>query len=411
MTAFPEGGASVQDGGKNAAASRPRMLKVGLFCAFAGMGGTASLIPATIPLAALNADSPTPGYLAAVPALFLGLLAGVVFSAVLLRATTATFAVTIGSLLQFAALLTIGTAPDGPTFAIAAGVAGVGFGLCEASGSIVARALAGQQTTGLLSALTGTVALVAAGSPLLIVAAPFSLNAFQLISALAFGHVVTVAIFIIARRRERKLPDTGTAGCVRPAQPATLAILLAPVAAALFLFVGVETVFAGWSAVISAGALGLPATVAPLGTSAFWVLMAAGRFGVWLILKTGVRPAATLVTNCAVASGCFAAACVLRDGSPSAALFATAAAIVCLGPLYSLILGVGLVRVDLGDAKKAVGLLVACGAAGGAVVPASLLAVDSGPGSPAVFLAAAILTAVVAVLAVTPRRAPARQPM
>lgn len=399
----------MRDEDKNAAASRLKKQKVGLFCAFAGMGGTASIIPATIPLAALSADAPTPGYLAAVPALFLGLLAGVAFSAVLLRATTATSAITIGSLLQFAALLIIGTAPDGPTFAIAAGVAGVGFGLCEASGSIVARALAGQQTTGLLSALTGTVALVAAASPLLIVAAPFNLNVFQFITALAFGHLVTMALFVIAPRCERELPDTGTAGNVRRARPAALAILLAPVAGALFLFVGVETVFAGWSAVISAGALGLPATVAPLGTSAFWVLMAAGRFGVWLILKTRVRPTATLVTNCTVASGCFATACILRDGSPSAALFATAAAIICLGPMYSLILGIGLVRVDLGDAKKAVGLLVACGAAGGAVVPASLLAVNSDPGSPTVFLAAAILTAVVAVLAVAPRRATTRQ--
>ncbi|WP_354191314.1 cupin domain-containing protein [Arthrobacter sp. UYCu712] len=366
------------------------------------MGGTASIIPATIPLFAHNSNSPVSGYLGAVPALFFGLMAGVLLSAILLRQANPEAVLSAGSLLQFAALIAIAVAPDGATFAIAAGAAGMGFGLCEASGSIMARVVAGEKTTGLLSALTGTVALVAALGPLLIVAGIFGVSAVPLLAAIAFVHLTTVALFLFVPKRgpqaARALADPARI------RPTALLLLLAPVSAALFVYVGVETIFAGWSAVIPAEALALDATAAAAGTSAFWILMATGRYAAWFILKTTVTQSAVLISTCSIAVACFAVAGVLRQAHPVAALVSTGVAIVCLGPMYSLILGIGLTRVKVEDAKKAVGLLVACGAAGGACIPAVLLSATSHPGAAGVFLTVAALTAAIVPLIVGRRR-------
>jgi fucose permease len=267
----------------------------------------------------------------------------------------------------------------------------------------LARVLAGQETAGLLSALTGTVATVAAVGPLLVVTGPFNSNAFQLLAVVAFGHLGTAALFIFGGARSEGDDQQATASSDSPlTRPSALVVLLAPVAGALFVYVGVETVFAGWSAVIPAGALGLNASTAALGTSAFWILMATGRYAACLILKSAVRPRTLLLAICAAASACFAVAGLFRYANPGAAVFAAGGAVLCLGPMYSLILGIGLIRVTVQDAKKAVGLLVACGAAGGSFVPATVLAVTADPSAPAVFWSAAVLTAVVATLVLIP---------
>jgi quercetin dioxygenase-like cupin family protein/fucose permease len=393
-----------KEAGQDTAALPARVQKVGLFTAFAGMGGTASIIPAIIPLAAHHSISPVSEYLSAVPALFFGLLTGVLLSSLLLRTFTAAAILCAGSLLQAAALSAIAVAPDGAAFTISAVAAGMGFGLCEASGSILARVLAGKGTTGLLAALTGTVALVAALGPLLIVTGLLGETAVPLLAAAALGHVTTAALFLFAAKTSGRAPRadgalSDSAGTSRSA----LFFLLAPVSAALFLYVGVETIFAGWSAVIPAEALALDAITAAAGTSAFWVLMAVGRYSAWFILRSTVAPAAVLVFTSTAAGVCFAVAGVLRQAHPEAALMTTGAAVACLGPMYSLILGIGLTRVKVEDAKKAVGLLVACGAAGGACVPAALLSFTPYPGSSGVFLAAAALAAAIVLLIVRPR--------
>ncbi len=390
--------------GRRTVAMPARMQKAGLFAAFAGMGGTASIIPAIIPLAAHHSNTPVSEYLGAVPALFFGLMTGVLLSSLLLRAITAAAILCAGSLLQAAALIAIAVAPDGAAFTISAVAAGMGFGLCEASGSILARVLAGKGTTGLLAALTGTVALVAALGPLLIVTGLLGGTAVPLLAAAALGHGTTAALFLFAAKTGGRARRTvGALSDSASTSRSALFFLLAPVSAALFLYVGVETVFAGWSAVIPAEALALDAITAAAGTSAFWVLMAIGRYTAWFILRSTVTPAAVLVFTSTAAGVCFALAGVLRQAHPEAALMTTGVAVACLGPMYSLILGIGLTRVRVEDAKKAVGLLVACGAAGGACIPAALLSFTPHPGSSGVFLAAAALTAAIVLLIVRPR--------
>jgi hypothetical protein len=365
--------------------------KAGLFTAFAGMGGTASVIPAIIPLAAHNSNSPVAEYLGAVPALFFGLMTGVLLSSLLLRAITPSATLSAGSLLQAAALIAVALAPDGTSFGIAAAAAGIGFGLSEASGSVLARVVAGEGTTGLLSALTGTVALVAALGPLLIVAGLTGASTVPLLTAVALGHITTAVLFLFVPKAGSGPPAADSPLDTAGSSSKALFFLLAPVSAALFLYVGVETVFAGWSAVIPTEALALDPTAAAAGTSAFWVLMATGRYAAWFVLKSSVTPSAVLASTCTIALTGFAVAGVLRQDHPVAALVATGVAIACLGPMYSLVLGIALTRVTVQDAKKAVGLLVACGAAGGTCIPATLILLVPSPGSAGVFLVAAAL--------------------
>ncbi|WP_307033948.1 sugar MFS transporter [Arthrobacter sp. B3I4] len=193
----------------------------------------------------------------------------------------------------------------------------------------------------------------------------------------------------------------------RTGSPAkSLLVLLAPVAAALFVYVGIETVFSGWSAVIATDVLALDPHTAAAGTSVFWVLMAAGRYAAWCILKSSVTPSALLTVACTLAVACFAAAGLVRQVNPGLAMVFSGVAILSLGPTYSLVLGIGLSRVKIYDAKKAVGLLVAIGAAGGAGIPAVLLSVTLRPGASRILVTAAFLTALIAPLTVHKKSPP-----
>lgn len=375
--------------------------KAGLFTAFGGMGATASVIPAAIPLEAHKLDSPVSDYLGAVPALFFGLLVGVLLASFLLRVMTAAGILSAGSALQGSALLGAAVAADGSAFIGAAAVAGLGFGLCEASGSLVARVIAGERTSGLLSALTGTVALIAALAPLVIVAELLGGTPGPLLLTVSFVHFATAALFFFSRTIGAE-SETDPSAYLTGTSRRALSLLVAPVSAALFLYVGVETIFAGWSAVIPGEILALDAAAAAAGTSVFWGLMAAGRYTTWFILKTKIGPPVVLTSTCAVASASFAIAGWIRDAHPEAALGIAAVAIACLGSVYSLVLGIGLSRVKVQDAKKAVGLMVACGAAGGACIPTAVLTFTPHPGSAVVFFCAAALTAAVVVLVAGP---------
>ncbi len=373
---------------------------VGLFTAFAGLGGTASVIPAIIPLTAHNSNASLSEYLGVAPALFFGLMAGVLLSAILLRATSARAVLCAGSVLQAAALIAIALAPDRSAFGMSASAAGVGFGLCEASGSVLARVVAGDRAARLLSALTGTGALVAAAGPLFIVSGILGASPAPLLASTALVHVATVLFqFLGPKQHLGEHADRGIrTRAPAPAPSISWVLLLAPVAAALFIYVGIETIFAGWSAVIAAEALALDPRTAAAGTSVFWVLMAAGRYAAWFTLKSSVTPSALLAFTCTLAAVCFAGAGILRQEQPAVALVATGVAIAGLGPTYSLVLGIGLSRIEVHDAKKAVGLLVACGAAGGAGIPAALLTVTPHPGAPWVLVTSALLTALIAPL-------------
>ena len=372
-----------------------RRARAGLFTAFAGLGVTAAFVPAILPSAerAMTADLS-----AAVPALFAGLLVGVLASGPLLTRQPPRTALMLGSALQAAAVVVVALTETPAVFIVAAAITGVGFGLVEASGSVAAKSLATGSATGLLSALLGTVAVCAAVTPLLVaVGSP----ARALLGILAIVPLLTVAILAGAA--------APSARAEVPAQRDVRGLLvLLPFAVALPLYVGVETVLSGWSAVIPERILAVDPGLAALGTSAFWTLMAIGRFGAAGLRRLSVSPIVILAGATSVAALLMAAAGMLVDSAPVGALVALAAVVVLLAPSYGLILGLALDRLDPARSAAVTGALVACGAVGGTFVPTLILLIGRDPASSTTFLVSAALCALVLALVLVAARSPQR---
>ena len=372
-----------------------RRARAGLFTAFAGLGVTAAFVPAILPSAerAMTADLS-----AAVPALFAGLLVGVLASGPLLTRWPPRTALILGSALQAAAVVVVALSGTPAVFIVAAAIAGVGFGLVEASGSVAAKSLATGSATGLLSALLGTVAVCAAVTPLLVaVGSP----ARALLGILAIVPLLAVAILAGAAAPSSRAEV--------PAQRDVRGLLvLLPFAVALPLYVGVETVLSGWSAVIPERILAVDPGLAALGTSAFWTLMAIGRFGAAGLRRLSVSPIVILAGATSVAALLMAAAGMLVDSAPVGALVALAAVVVLLAPSYGLILGLALDRLDPARSAAVTGALVACGAVGGTFVPTLILLIGRDPASSTTFLVSAALCALVPALVLVAARSPQR---
>ncbi|WP_282845682.1 MFS transporter [Microbacterium oxydans] len=374
-----------------------RRARAGLFTAFAGLGVTAAFLPAILPSAerAMAADLSV-----AVPALFAGLLVGVLVSGPLLMRRPPRSALMLGSALQAAAIVVVALAGTPAMFITAAAVAGFGFGLVEASGSVAAKSAAVGSATGLLSALLGTVAVSAAVTPLLVAAGS---DTRPVLGVLALVPLLTVVMLAG--------PATRFARSERPAHRDARGLLpLLPFAVALPLYVGVETVLSGWSAVIPARTLVLDPGVAALGTSAFWALMAIGRFGAAALRRLAVSPVVILVAATSTAAVLMAVTGALVGSAPWGALVALAVVVVLLAPSYGLILGLALDRLDPARSAAVTGALVACGAVGGTFVPTVILLIGRDPASSATFFVSAVLCALVPVLMLVAGRAPRPAP-
>ncbi|MGO2745676.1 MFS transporter [Microbacterium sp.] len=373
-----------------------RRARRGLFAAFASLGVTASFFPAVIPAVelALGGDVSV-----AVPALFAGLLLGVLSAGPALRRSPARRVLIVGGVLQTLAIIAAALAATPSIFVIAAAVAGIGFGLVEASGSVAAKAISTVSATGLLSALTGTLAVAAAATPLTIVVS-VPLPALSLLAALPLATVVLLCTTSDAATTQ----NAPTPLAVRRLVP------LLPIALALPLYVGVETVISGWSAVIPERALTLDPSTAALGTTAFWMLMAIGRFGAAGLRRREVRPLVILAMGSLAAAMLLCACGLLIAEHPAWALAAVAASVIGLAPSYGLILGIALDRLNTSESAGVTGALVACGAIGGTFVPAAVLLIGRDPAAQATFILSAALCASVPLLVALGVRRPLSSP-
>lgn len=376
-----------------------RRERAGLFTAFAGLGVTAAFVPAVLPSTqrAMAADLS-----AAVPALFAGLLVGVLASGPLLIRRPSRHTLMLGSALQAVAIVAGSVAGTPVVFIAAAAVAGFGFGLVEASGSVAAKSVAAGSATGLLSALLGTVAVCAAVTPLLVAVGS---GVRPMLGVLAIVPILPLVLLAG--------PATPTSPAEAPPHRDVRGLLaLVPFAVALPLYVGVETVLSGWSAVIPERILDVDPGLAALGTSAFWTLMAVGRFSAAGLRRLSVSPIVILVSATGAAAVLMTTAGILVDSVPGVALGGLAAVVVLLAPSYGLILGLALDRLDPARSAAVTGALVACGAVGGTFVPTVVLLIGRDPASSATFLVSAALCALIPVLVLvaarTPRQAPAR---
>jgi hypothetical protein len=375
------------------------------------MGVTSAAFPASLPATAARLGESPARLLPGISVLFGGLLVGVlVVSAA--RPRTAPRLLGAGAVLQAAALLGLAAAPDTAGFYLACAVAGVGFGLAEASGSALARRLAAERTTAALAGLNGAAAVSAAACPVIVAAAapgslPLALGLLLLVP-LASGCLAVWAWRVprIEPARPGATAVPGIESGRRPAKAGTGGIGRAlagvlPGGALLFLFVGTETVFSGWSSVLPLEVLRLSPRTAALGTSAFWALMAAGRYLAAALLRRGVPAGRYLVLGLAAAAGELAIAAWIGSSAPGVELALAALATASLAPGYALILGQALGRVDDDAVQQVTGILVAAGAAGGSLIPLAV-ALGVGAAVPALLLAQAGLLLACAALAGRP---------
>ncbi|WP_199182357.1 enolase C-terminal domain-like protein [Cryobacterium sp. Y11] len=256
--------------------------------AFAALGGTAAVIPSVIPAFAADLEVPSTALLPAIPALFTGLLVGVLstsFASALFSLMTLLRA---GAAAQALGLAVAACAPAPLWFVVGAALAGFGFGIVEAAGTAAVRVIGADGLPRALTKLTLIISIVATVTPLAVLAAamlgwarPIPL----LIAVLQLGVVASLrGIPSVPRRTPAdgatKTSDTAAAGVAatvtRPGRSART-VQLAFLAAALFCYVGTESVISGWSASTFEHNLGASAAVAALGTSVFWLLMSLGR--------------------------------------------------------------------------------------------------------------------------------------
>jgi len=393
-----------------------------LVAAFAGMGAQASVVPALLPAWSQRAGD---GVLAAVPAMFAGLFVGVL-AAVPVLARFGPGRVLRGSTAaQALALVGLALAGRGTTagsvraVVVVAAVSGVAFGVTESATSLAARAGAG--TDRRLGGLLAVSAATAAVLPVLAFAATRAGVADAALLVAAIPATVVALRPAVGTRSPASpvapapsaVPAGGTSGTVTSAvrppggpgrepgpdrQPEEAAVtstasapsgppgrgglvrVLAPAGVALALYVGVETVLSGWSAVLVHDLLGADPALAALGASAFWVLMSAGR--AW-----GARTRGGVMVRALVATGLFV--CAAAGGrAPVAVVAACAATVLVVAPAYPRLLGAALDRLDGPSAVRWTGPLVAAGAAGGSLLPALVLRLGP-PSSAPTFVSAA----------------------
>lgn len=380
--------------------------RFGLIAAFAGLGGTAASIPALLPSLEARLDT---SVLAAIPLLFAGLLVGVLLSAPLLVRLDPRTVVIAGAALQAGSLLWLAIAPSLAGVLVIAACAGVGFGLTEAAGSVAAKRWATDSASRSLTMLTATVAVVAALSPITVAFLP---GGVWLVPVLVAAIHLIACGALVGTAQSDNTEQSDASGAANRSKvtgwtPSARRVLVVA-GLALSLYVGVETVFSGWSALIPASVLDIDPQVAALGTSGFWICMAVGRLIASALLRGALQPVALLLACMAVAAAALLLASLL---APSALmLIGLGVAVLAMAPVYSLVLGEALDRLSPQAAARATGPLVACGAVGGTMVPVALVAAGLEPDSVATFLVAATVCIVIGAGALATLAAPSASP-
>lgn len=339
---------------------------------FIGMGGTAAVIPALLPALAARYEGEIEGVLPAVPALFTGLVIGIVAGGWLGRRADRDLLVSIASGVQAAGLIIIAAASGPPALLIGAAISGAGFGLAEVVGTASARRASESGSPKLLTRLMAGLAASAMVTPVVVLIA----TEWGWPGAAAIV-VALVHLALVPYRRAAPGRDTPVEPTVVHDPLTRVAVTvtgrmggLVLLAAAVFCYVGAETILAGWSAAAVVSTTSAPASIAALGTSAFWLLMVAGRM---LGARILTRPGAALpllVVASVVMFGALLATTAVDDEGGIPVLVAVALAVLAAAPCYGILLGLAVDQVDAERAAPVASVVITVGAVGGAALPA-----------------------------------------
>lgn len=333
---------------------------------FAGLGATAAVVPAILPGVAVTFNVSVKSVLPAVSALFLGLLVGVLCAPALAARLALLNVLKCGAAAQAIGLTVAGLADDAGWFIAAAGIAGAGFGIVESSATAVTRLTHHARTTRRLTILTVIVGAAATVTPgVVLLFGGLGLTRLALPAAAAVHVIATIT----SRGAVLLSPVQPLSVATAPTgPPAGTTRTVAMLGAALFFYVGAESVLSGWSAATIVATLSTDPNMAALGTSGFWLIITFGRLlGTQLNKVLSANTAA--ITCSLVAASALAFSAFMADHNTIASLCLVGIATTACGPCYALILGVAVTVTSNRGAVSAASALVAVGATGGAAVP------------------------------------------
>lgn len=320
---------------------------------FAALGGGAALIPSLIPKTSLDLTIPGFELLVAVPVMFWGLFMGVLFAPTAAARLGTNLVTKAAGLLAVCGLAFAGFGVSSISFLLGAAVFGLGFGLLEVIITAATRHKH-HDSARELTRLNAAFAIAAVTAPLLL-AAELAISGTILITGLV-GSMVLLSSWGLGSLELSQVSGPGRA------RNRLSPLLLG----AAFLYVGGESLLAGWGPTFLNTAEGVSVEGAPLGSTLFWGLLAIGRLVSLRVTPNYLSTKLALVLWPAVASASLVAASLLPSGY---AVLGYAVASLAAGPIYGILIGQALRRVPGERVSKATRNLILMGAAGGFVIP------------------------------------------
>lgn len=319
----------------------------------------------------------------AIPALFAGLLLGVLCTAGLARSVGLARLAGGAALCQAAALAVLPLSGTLGHVLASAALLGAGFGASEAATAAAVSLRAGAGSGRLLSLLTAAFAAAAVATPALVAVA-------LRWGDLRLPYLVAAAVHVAAAVLVRRI-DLVPAGPLARASGGAW-VRLWPLGALLALYVGAEATVAGWAAALAAHLAAAPATWASLAASGFWVCLVAGRLlGARVLGRVG--DATVLRGGLAVATaGMSLAALTVALAAPGGlTLLLLGVVATAFGPVYALTLVNAMGSMDPGSRPAVAAGAIAVGALGGILVPLAAAPAAARGALPLLLLLAACL--------------------
>lgn len=321
---------------------------------FASLGGGAALIPSMIPKTQVELTIPGFELLVAIPVMFWGLFMGVLFAPSAASRIGSNVVARVSGLAAASGLLLAGFAGSSALFLTGAAAFGLGFGFLEVT-ITAATKQRNQDSAQELTKLNAAFATAAVMTPLALVAELAILG-----SNLIAGIVAAMALVSSWSLGITEEKPSGSAPKVSPGLPSALLI-------AAFLYVGAESLLAGWGPTLVSSFELLSVETAPLGSTLFWGLLALGRLVSIRVTPRHLSTAFSLTLWPLVAAAGLAAAAIFQ--TPAALWLGYSLAAFATGPIYGLLIGQALKTVESGQVSKATRNIILIGAAGGFALP------------------------------------------
>ena len=324
---------------------------------FVFMGATVALVPAVIPVFATAMSVDVFALLNAVPLMFAGLFLGVLIAPLVGNHIEFRFLVRMAGILMLLGIISATVIFSIESFLIGSLLIGFGFGVSEVTITAQVRKEI-EKPASMMNKLNAGFAIAAMAAPILLVLELITIGSWWVFAIIGAGlGLSSGSLRKTSELKQEASPES------KSSAPAALFLLMVAI------YVGAESILAGWSAVSFDQLANLDNQFAPLAASAFWGLIAAGRL-ISIQIDRNSNTATSLFVWSSISAVSLILAVVLFGAGSELLLIGFAAAIFAAGPIYGQILAIALNTKTASEASKATMMLIVSGAAGGFLLPA-----------------------------------------